>query len=37
MNVFNMFLMRNYLKTIPTSIYEAARIDGAGYGTIFSG
>ena len=35
MNVFNMFLMRNYLKTIPTSIYEAARIDGAGYGTIF--
>ena len=35
MNVFNMFLMRNYLKTIPASIYEAARIDGAGYGTIF--
>lgn len=35
MNVFNMFLMRNYLKTIPVSIYEAARIDGAGYGTIF--
>lgn len=35
MNVFNMFLMRNYLKTIPSSIYEAARIDGAGYGTIF--
>lgn len=35
MNVFNMFLMRNYLKTIPESIYEAARIDGAGYGIIF--
>jgi len=35
MNVFNMFLMRNYLRTIPSSIYESARIDGAGNGTIF--
>ena len=35
MNVFNMFLMRNYLRTIPSSIYESARIDGAGNGIIF--
>jgi putative aldouronate transport system permease protein len=35
MNVFNMFLMRNYLRTIPASIYESARIDGAGNSVIF--
>lgn len=35
MNVFNMFLMRNYLRTIPDAIYESAKIDGAGYGRIF--
>ncbi len=35
MNVFNMFLMRNYLKTIPNEIYESARIDGAGHFKIF--
>jgi len=35
MNVFNMFLMRNYLRTIPPSIYESARRDGAGNGIIF--
>ncbi|MDR2402621.1 MAG: carbohydrate ABC transporter permease [Spirochaetaceae bacterium] len=35
MNVFNMFLMRNYLRTIPASIYESARIDGAGNAAIF--
>lgn len=35
MNVFNMFLMRNYLKTIPAALYEAARIDGAGHARIF--
>jgi putative aldouronate transport system permease protein len=35
MNVFNMFLMRNYLRTIPASIYESSRIDGAGNATIF--
>ncbi|MDR3174440.1 MAG: carbohydrate ABC transporter permease [Treponema sp.] len=35
MNVFNMFLMRNYLRTIPPSIYESARIDGAGNAVIF--
>ncbi|MCL2472041.1 MAG: carbohydrate ABC transporter permease [Treponema sp.] len=35
MNVFNMFLMRNFLRTIPPSIYESARIDGAGNVMIF--
>ncbi|MFV0399340.1 MAG: carbohydrate ABC transporter permease [Oscillospiraceae bacterium] len=35
MNVFNMFLMRNYLKTIPDALYESAKIDGAGYGRTF--
>jgi putative aldouronate transport system permease protein len=35
MNVFNMFLMRNYLRTIPSSIYESARIDGAGNTALF--
>jgi putative aldouronate transport system permease protein len=35
MNVFNMFLMRNYLRSIPASIYESARIDGAGNIAIF--
>ena len=35
MNVFNMFLMRNYLRTIPASIYESSRIDGAGNVAIF--
>ncbi|MEG1427080.1 MAG: carbohydrate ABC transporter permease [Oscillospiraceae bacterium] len=35
MNVFNMFLMRNYLKTIPAALYEAAHIDGAGHATVF--
>ncbi|GHT58781.1 ABC transporter permease [Spirochaetia bacterium] len=35
MNVFNMFLMRNYLRTIPASIYESARIDGAGNTAVF--
>lgn len=31
MNVFNMFLMRNYLKTIPSALFESAKIDGAGH------
>ena len=35
MNVFNMFLMRNYLRTIPASIYESSSIDGAGNTAIF--
>ncbi|GHV64226.1 sn-glycerol-3-phosphate transport system permease protein UgpE [Spirochaetia bacterium] len=29
-NVFSMFLMRQYMLTIPDSLIEAARIDGAG-------
>ncbi len=28
-NVFGLFLMRQYIKTIPDSLFEAARIDGA--------
>lgn len=35
MNVFNMYLMRNFIKTIPEEIIESARVDGAGYFTIF--
>lgn len=35
MNVFNMFLMRNYLNTIPAALYESARIDGAGHTRCF--
>lgn len=33
-NAFNMIIMRNYLMTIPKSIEESARIDGAGNFTI---
>lgn len=33
--VFNMFLIRNYYKTIPDSLEESAEIDGAGPFTIF--
>lgn len=35
MNVFNMYLMRNYFRTIPVEIYESAKIDGAGHFSIF--
>lgn len=35
MNVFNMYLLRNYIKTIPEEIIESAEIDGAGQLTIF--
>ncbi|MDP7421307.1 MAG: carbohydrate ABC transporter permease [bacterium] len=28
-NVFGLFLMRQYIKTIPDSLFEAARLDGA--------
>lgn len=34
-SVWNMFLMRTYFSNISPSLYEAARIDGAGYFTIF--
>ena len=35
-NVFAMFLMRQYMMSIPDSLIEAARIDGAGEWRIFS-
>lgn len=35
MNVFNMYLMRNFLRTIPYELVEAARVDGAGHMQIF--
>lgn len=34
-NVFALFLMRQYMVTIPDSLVEAARIDGAGDFTVF--
>jgi len=34
-SVWNMFLMRTYFSSIPSSLYEAAEIDGANYFTIF--
>lgn len=34
-DVFSIFLMRNFMTTIPTSLIEAARIDGAGEFFIF--
>jgi putative aldouronate transport system permease protein len=35
MNPFLIFLMRNFLRTIPESIVESARIDGAGDFKVF--
>lgn len=35
-NAYNVFLLRQYFMTIPTSIEEAARIDGAGPIRIFT-
>ena len=34
-SVWNMFLMRTYFSNISPSLYEAARIDGAGYFSIY--
>ncbi|WP_175953627.1 carbohydrate ABC transporter permease [Schaalia sp. Marseille-Q2122] len=34
-NAFSIFLFAQYFKTIPTSLDEAARIDGAGWFTIY--
>lgn len=34
-NVFNVFLLRNFFKSIPPELGEAAKIDGAGYLKIF--
>ncbi|MDO5422723.1 MAG: carbohydrate ABC transporter permease [Eubacteriales bacterium] len=35
MNVFYMYLVRNYIKGIPYELTESAKIDGAGYFQIF--
>lgn len=34
-NAFFIFLLRQYMRTIPTELDEAARIDGAGHWTIY--
>lgn len=34
-SVWNMFLLRTYFKSVSQSLYEAARIDGANYFTIY--
>ncbi len=34
-SVWNMFLLRTYFKSISQSLYEAARIDGASYFTVY--
>ncbi len=34
-SVWNMFLMRTYFKNISPSLYDAAKIDGAGYWRVF--
>ncbi len=35
MNAFNVFLLRNFFKSIPEELAEAAKIDGASYLKIF--
>jgi ABC-type glycerol-3-phosphate transport system permease component len=35
-NAFFIFLLRQYMRTIPRELDEAARIDGAGHWTIYS-
>ena len=35
LNVFNVFLMRNFFASLPTAVFESARIDGAGHFRIF--
>lgn len=35
LNVFNVFLMRNFFSSLPQAVFESARIDGAGYLRIF--
>ncbi len=32
---YNIFIMRNFFKSVPDSLEESARIDGAGYSRIF--
>ena len=35
LNVFNVFLMRNFFNSLPTAVFESAKIDGAGHFRIF--
>lgn len=35
MNIYGVFMMRQFMAGIPDAYLEAARIDGAGYGTVF--
>ncbi|MGI6570337.1 MAG: carbohydrate ABC transporter permease [Caldicoprobacterales bacterium] len=35
MNVFLMYVIANFLRTIPEEVFESAKIDGAGHFTIF--
>lgn len=35
LNVFNVFLMRNFFATLPGAVFESARMDGAGHFRIF--
>lgn len=35
LNVFNVFLMRNFFQSLPSAVFESARIDGAGHFRIF--
>ena len=35
LNVFNLFIVRNFMKTIPVALTEATKIDGADDFTIF--
>lgn len=36
LNVFNVFLMRNFFQSLPAAVFESARIDGAGHFRIFA-
>lgn len=36
LNVFNVFLLRNFFSSLPASVAESARIDGAGHFRIFA-
>ena len=35
LNGFNVFLMRNFFNSLPTAVFESAKIDGAGHFRIF--
>lgn len=36
LNVFNVFLMRNFFASLPQAVFESARMDGAGHFRIFA-